>query len=84
MAENKVFIPQELKTLEIDTEKRIFRINGEDFGKGCTGFTIRCDAGKEDFFLINMSIDTTLHFLSYDRYGKLNSQKTYERKPKGD
>lgn len=84
MEENKVFIPKELKTVEIDAEKKIFRINGEDFGKECTGFRIGCEAGSDDFFTIDMSIDTTIHFLTYDRTGKLNSQKTYERKPKGD
>lgn len=28
-------IPQEIKTLEVDTEKKIFKLNGVDFGKGC-------------------------------------------------
>lgn len=36
----KIFVPHELKTVEIDVEKRKFKINGEDFGKHCTGFTI--------------------------------------------
>lgn len=28
-------IPQEIRTLEVDTEKKIFKLNGVDFGKGC-------------------------------------------------
>ena len=32
---NKIFVPHELKTIEVDTEKKIFRINGEDFGREC-------------------------------------------------
>lgn len=32
---SKIFIPHELKTIEVDTEKKIFRINGEDFGHEC-------------------------------------------------
>lgn len=43
---NKIFIPHELKTIEVDTEKKIFRINGENFGDGCTGFTISCTPGE--------------------------------------
>ena len=39
---NKIFVPHELKTIEVDTEKKIFRINGEDFGRECTGFIISC------------------------------------------
>ena len=30
---SKIFVPHELKTIEVDTEKKIFRINGEDFGE---------------------------------------------------
>lgn len=39
---NKIFVPHELKTIEVNTEKKIFRINGEDFGHECTGFMISC------------------------------------------
>ena len=33
--------PRELKTVEIDVEKKIFRVNGEDFSK-VTGFKLSC------------------------------------------
>ncbi len=57
-----IFIPHELKTIEVDTEKRIFRVNGEDFGKGCTGFRIECR--RYDEFDIRMEIGTTVHLAS--------------------
>lgn len=56
----EIFIPHELKTLEIDTERRIFRVNGEDFGKGCTGFQIICN--RYDSFDIRVEIDTTVKY----------------------
>lgn len=59
----KVFVPHELRTIEVDVEKKIFRINGEDFGKGCTGFTISCEGYNE--FWIRMEINTTVQFASY-------------------
>lgn len=39
-------IPQEIKTLEVDTEKKIFKLNGIDFGKGCEEFVISCTGGE--------------------------------------
>ena len=57
-----IFIPHELKTVEVDTEKRIFRVNGEDFGKGCTGFRIDCH--RYDEFDIRVEIDTTVRLVS--------------------
>ena len=59
---SKFFVPHELKTIEVDTEKKTFRINGEDFGKGCTGFSIRCH--QYDSFDIRVEIDTTVKFVS--------------------
>ncbi len=58
-----LFVPHELKTIEVDTEKKIFRINGEDFGKGCTGFRITCH--EYNGFDIRVEVDTTVHFASY-------------------
>lgn len=69
-----LFIPHELKTIEVDTEKKIFRVNGEDFGKGCTGFTITCQ--RYDRFDIRMEIDTTVKYVTI-RGGKLATEKTY-------
>lgn len=74
--QNKIFVPHELKKVEIDVEKRIFRINGEDFGKSCEYFTISCTAGGEDrFWEIHMSVGTEMCFANYDPDGK----KTHDR-----
>lgn len=73
---NKIFTPHELKTIEVDTEKKIFRINGEDFGEGCTGFTISCTPGE---FEIRAEIDTTVEFANYSSKGELRERGTYKR-----
>ncbi len=39
-------IPQEIKTLEVDTEKKIFKLNGVDFGDDCDYFEISCTGGE--------------------------------------
>ncbi len=65
---NTLNTPHELKTIEIDTEKKIFRVNGEDFGKGCSGFTISCEGPGE--FEIWLSVDTTVHYAHYSRFTK--------------
>nr|DAT94155.1 MAG TPA: hypothetical protein [Caudoviricetes sp.] len=72
----KVFVPHELKTIEVDTEKKIFRINGEDFGENCTHFSIDCDS---DGFRVSARIDTTLEFANYDIKGELLKRERYER-----
>lgn len=72
---SKIFIPHELKTIEVDTEKKIFRINGEDFGDGCTGFMISC---TPDDFRIDMEVDTTVHFASYSNKGVRREQGRYK------
>lgn len=73
---NKIFTPHELKTIEVDTEKKIFRINGEDFGEGCTGFTISCTPGE---FKIRAEIDMTVEFANYSSKGELQEQGMYKR-----
>lgn len=72
---NKIFVPHELKAIEVDTEKKIFRINGEDFGYGCTGFMISC---TPDDFRIDVEVDTTVHFASYSNKGVQREQGTYQ------
>jgi hypothetical protein len=58
----RIFIPHELKTIEVDTEKKVFKINGEDIGKDCAGFTITCmNYGSFD---IRVEVDTTVKFIS--------------------
>lgn len=56
------FAPKELKSIEVDTEKKIFRVNGEDFGKGCSYFMISCDAA--DGYRVRLEVDTKLVFTS--------------------
>lgn len=60
---NKVVIPRELKTIEVDVEKKIFRVNGEDFGRGCTKFSIQCDGPKN--FHVEMRINKNVLFANY-------------------
>ncbi len=77
MADNKIFTPHELKTIEVDVEKKIFRVNGEDFGKNCTGFSIGCEVGNRDeWFRVLMRISQDTIFDSkYDFDGKKTSEK---------
>lgn len=39
-------VPQEIKTLEVNTEKKIFKLNGVNFGDGCDYFAISCTGGE--------------------------------------
>lgn len=70
-----VFIPHELKTLEVDTEKKVFRINGEDFGEGCTGFQIICN--HYDSFDIRVEINTTVKYVAI-KDGKIAEERQYQ------
>ncbi len=75
--------PRELKTVEIDVEKKIFRVNGEDFGREATGFTLSCGGARnnEHWFNVVLEICTNITYLtSYDTKGKMTS--TEERHPK--
>lgn len=72
MEERKIFVPHELKTIEIDVEKKIFRVNGEDFGKDCTGFSLCCSTKHSDAerYAVSMDIDTYMRFrANYDIEG---------------
>lgn len=84
MEEKKIFVPHELKTIEVDVEKKIFRVNGEDFGKGCTGFQIFCNANHtkdNGMYSVYMEIESNIRFLGdYDADGKMMSKE--ERHPK--
>lgn len=81
MEEKKIFVPHELKTIEIDVENKIFKVNGEDFGKNCNGFSISCSTGDRDnWFNVTMRIDTEVKFANYDFCGKMTSNG--ERHPK--
>lgn len=84
MADNKIFVPHELKTVEIDVEKKIFRVNGEDFGKDCDHFAIFCSSQRDtpdnEFLKIHMRIGTEVKIGNYD----WNGNKTEESSKKKD
>lgn len=77
-------IPNELKTIEIDTEKKIFKINGEDFGRETKGFLISCSPNnpEEDWFSIGVRLNTSVHFVNYDINGKKTGERSKEKPPK--
>lgn len=80
MYNNKIFTPHELKTIEVDVEKKIFKVNGEDFGKNCTGFSISGAVGAFDqWFDITMNISSDVIFGS--KYN-MRGEKTYDKVPK--
>ncbi len=76
----KLFVPHELKTIEVDVEKKIFKVNGEDFGNGCSSFRISCIAGKG--WEVKMDIETSVRLIGYNSKGKKESDHTYDRHPK--
>ena len=72
--------PIELKTIEVDVEKKIFKVNGEPFGENCTAFSIYCDACAG--YTIRMDIDTTVHLASYNmNNGEKETDHTYTMRP---
>lgn len=56
-------VPQEIKTLEVDTEKKIFKLNGVDFGDGCDYFAISCTGGEG--FKIRMELSRRIICANY-------------------
>lgn len=74
--------PRELKTVEIDVEKKIFRVNGEDFSK-VTGFDLSCKSSRneqEDWFRVILSLDSELKYISaYDIRGKETSKEEWRK-----
>lgn len=70
-----MFMPQKLETVEVDTEKKIFKINGKDFGEECTGFNIYC---KTDGFMVRVEIDTTVILSNYDKTGILKESRNFQ------
>lgn len=61
------FGPHELKTVEIDVEKKIFKVNGEDFGKGCNELAIFCTPPSWN---IRMELTEKIIYEKYDLDGK--------------
>lgn len=76
--DKKIFVPQRLKTIEVDVEKKQFKVNGEPFGKNCSYFSISCEAGKG--FDVRMEIDTRVILKTFDNAGTLSKEKEYQRK----
>lgn len=56
-------VPQEIKTLEVDAEKKIFKLNGVDFGDGCDYFEISCTGGEG--FKIRMELSKRIICANY-------------------
>lgn len=74
--------PRELKTVEIDVEKKIFRVNGEDFSK-VTGFKLSCTSPRDsekDWFNVLLSLESNIRYLNeYDINGNLTSENKLNR-----
>lgn len=58
----EIFMPKELKTLEINIENKTFKINGENFGSKCQYLKIECSTPEWKF---KVSVTKTIEF-----YGK--------------
>ena len=61
---DKIFVPHELKTIEVDTEKKVFKVNGEEFGRDCAGFTITCHSYQN--FTVRMEVDAIVRYVHYE------------------
>ena len=72
---NELFVPKELESIEVDVKSKTFKINGKDFGGGCSGFTITC---RPDTWEVRMEVDTTVTFLSFDKEGMQKENRTYK------
>lgn len=72
---SELFVPKGLEKIEVDVKNKIFKINGKDFGEGCSGFTITC---RPDKWEVRAEVDTTVTFLSFDKAGVQNENRTYE------
>lgn len=73
----KVFVPHELKTIEVDVEKKLFLVNGEPFGEYCTGFSIWCEASEG--YRVRMEINAAIHYAEYSEDGEKQSEKTIQK-----
>lgn len=81
MKEREIFVPHELKTIEIDVEKKIFCVNGEDFGKGCDSFSISCQTGdRDEWFEVHMRVHTDVKYANYNFDGEKTKEGKYQRK----
>lgn len=46
MKEDLTLPLKEIESIEINIPEKIFKINEKNFGKGCTGFVIECEASE--------------------------------------
>ncbi|MCM1233498.1 MAG: hypothetical protein NC489_25565 [Ruminococcus flavefaciens] len=78
------FIPdRELETVEIDVKNKKLRVNGREFGKDATAFSLSCNAlqDTDKWWEVTLRIATDVtYFASYDIDGKITSSE--ERHPK--
>lgn len=76
--EKKIFVPNELKTIEIDVEKKIFRVNGEDFADRCDELVLRCSTNRpgalSEWIRLTLETKSWISFSNYD----FNGNKTKE------
>lgn len=83
MEEKKIFVPHELRTIEIDVEKKIFRVNGEDFASDCDEFVLRCSAnrkgGLSEYLRVSLETKSRLHFANYDYYGNKTKEECHKK-----
>lgn len=71
-------IPQEIKTLEVDVEKKIFRLNGIDFADGCDYFSVECKGGEG--FHVRMELNKRIILANYDHNNALKGVDTITRR----
>ena len=71
-------VPQEIKTLEVDTEKKVFKLNGVDFGNGCDYFSIACTGGEG--FRIRMELSKNIICANYGFDNVLKAPPTVRSK----
>lgn len=71
------FIPdRELKTIEIDVKNKRLLVNGREFGKDATEFSLHCHVSKDDdkWWEIALRIATDVtYFANYDIEGNMTS-----------
>lgn len=71
------FIPDaELETIEIDVKNKKFLVNGREFGKDATEFSLHCHTSQDDgkWWQISLNIRTDVTYLAnYDIDGKQTS-----------
>lgn len=80
------FIPiSELETVEIDVKNKVFRVNGREFGKDATQFSLFCHVSPNDgeWWKMSLSIDTSVTYLAnYDIDGKqMSAEKRISGEP---